>query len=76
MHHFDDNKKIIEGAAVVKISKQIIKHEISPLVSVLRGQDGCLSKQNFMRNSNFKVSSSNFQSKFNKPQKTTQKWCF
>ena len=42
MHHFDDNKKIIEGTAVVKISKQSVKHEISPLVSQLWGQIGWL----------------------------------
>ena len=38
-------KKNIEGAAVVKISKQSIKHKISPQVSVLRGQDGCLKAE-------------------------------
>ena len=43
-HHFENHQKIIEGAAVVKISKQSVKHEISPLVSQLLGQIGWLQK--------------------------------
>ena len=40
-----------------------------PLVLVPGGQDSGLSKQNFTRNLNFKVSSSTFQSELNKLQK-------
>ena len=37
-----DHKEIKQGAAVVKISKQSVKHEISPLVLQLWGQIGWL----------------------------------
>ena len=65
-------KNRYRGRCRCQISKQIIKHEIAPLVSCHSTQIGCLEKQNSPRNSNLKVSAAVFQSDLKDLQKNTQ----